>query len=205
MGLGHRFGEFLRAASILGASGPRWVFAGDGKRRSEIEAFAWSNPTARIQVLNYVPRNLLGSHLCSADVHLASLDPAWQGLMVPSKVQASFALARPVLFVGGRDNETAQWILESAGGWVVAPNDLDVLMTAIHQALDPNERLRRGQAALSFSRKHFAMRTNCHRIAALLESGFASKAKSLNALTTEIPIPDSVEQPSNERPAPVVP
>ena len=50
MGLGHRFGEFLAAAERLGSSGPRWVFAGGGKRRAEVEAFARAHPQARIGV-----------------------------------------------------------------------------------------------------------------------------------------------------------
>lgn len=169
MGLGHRFGEFLAAAQRLGKTGPRWVFAGDGKRRAEIVATAKSLPDARIEFLDYVPRAGLRAHLCSADVHLASLDSSWQGFMVPSKLQGSFAVGRPVLYVGGRDCETAMWIQESGGGWVVAENDVAGLLRAIQQALDPHERRRRGQAALAFARQHFQMATTCLRMAELLE------------------------------------
>jgi len=176
MGLGHRFGEFLAAAKSLGSSGPRWVFAGDGKRRAEVVAAAKSMPTARIDILDYVPKAVLRAHLCSADVHLASLDSSWQGLMVPSKLQGSFAVGRPVLYVGGRDCETAAWIEESGGGWVVDENDQAGLLRAIQQSLDPAERLKRGQAALAFARQNFQMSTNCQRMAQLLEesSGFSA-------------------------------
>ncbi len=169
MGLGHRFTEFLEAANRLGQSGPRWVFSGGGKRRREIEAFAESHPAARIEFLGYVPQSQLRAHLCSADVHLASLDSAWQGLIVPSKIQASFAVARPVLFVGGRRCETAAWIEESGGGWIIDPNDLNSLLTAIEQAHNPDERRKRGQAALEFARNNFQMSENCAHIAQLLE------------------------------------
>jgi glycosyltransferase involved in cell wall biosynthesis len=169
MGLGHRFGEFLEAARRLGRTGPRWVFSGGGKRRSEIEAFARSHPEARIEFLGYVPQARLGEHLGSADAHLASLDSAWQGLMVPSKIQASFAAGRPVLFVGGRQCETAAWIQESGGGWIVDQDDLEGLLKAIGQALNPDERRRRGQAAFQFALKNFRMSENCARIAELLE------------------------------------
>ena len=169
MGLGHRFTEFLEAAKQLGSSGPRWVFSGGGKRRREIETFARTHPAARIEFFDYVPQNRLREHLCAADVHIASLDSAWQGLIVPSKIQASFAVARPVLFVGGRECETAAWILESGGGWIVEPQDSDGRAKAIAQALDLGERQRRGQAALGFARKHFRMSENCTQIAELLE------------------------------------
>jgi glycosyltransferase involved in cell wall biosynthesis len=169
MGLGHRFSEFLEAARRLGASGPRWVFSGSGKRRREIEDFAGSHPAARLEFLDYVPQDRLRAHLCAADIHLASLDSAWQGLIVPSKIQASFATGRPVLFVGGRQCETAAWIQESGGGWIVDEADWDGLLKAIAQALNPEERRRRGQAALEFGRKHFQMSRNCARMAELLE------------------------------------
>ena len=169
MGLGHRFGEFLAAAKTLGRAGPRWVFAGDGKRRAEVVAAAKASPDARVEILDYVPKAVLRAHLCSADVHLASLDSSWQGLMVPSKLQGSFAVGRPVLYVGGRNCETAVWIEESGGGWVVDENDQAGLMRAIQQSLDPDERQKRGQAALNFARAHFQMSTNCQRMAELLE------------------------------------
>lgn len=171
MGLGHRFGEFLQAAKHLGASGPRWVFAGGGKRRAEVESFASANPEARIEFFDYAPHEQLRAHLCAADVHLASLDPAWQGLMVPSKLQGSFAVGRPVLYVGGRNCETAAWIEESGGGWVVAENDLAGLLSAIKQASNPGEWRARGAAARRFAESHFDKNVNCRKIAELLEAG----------------------------------
>ena len=169
MGVGHRFTEFMEAARQLGSHGPRWVFSGGGKRRKEVETFAASHAEARIEFLGYVPQSQLRAHLCAADVHLASLDAEWQGLMVPSKIQASFAVGRPVLFVGGRQCETAAWIQESGGGWVVDQNDSVGLLKAIRQAMNPEERRRRGEAASAYARENFQMSKNCAQIAQLLE------------------------------------
>lgn len=174
MGLGHRLNEFLHAARQLGPAGPRWVFSGGGKRRREIEGFAAANPQARIELLDYVPESSLRAHLCSADVHLASLDTAWQGLMVPSKLQASFAVGKPVIFVGDSRNETARWIEEAGAGWVVAENDHAGLLQAIEQARDAGERRKRGGNALQFAQTHFQMTDTCNRLAALLESAAGS-------------------------------
>jgi glycosyltransferase involved in cell wall biosynthesis len=167
MGLGHRFGEFLTAARQLGPAGPRWAFAGAGKRRSEVEAFALAHPEARIQLLSYVPRERLRASLASADVHLASLDSRWQGMMVPSKLQGLFAVGRPVIFVGGRNNEIAAWIEESGGGWVVAEGDVPGLLEAITEARDPRQRGVRAAAALAYARQHFDPQRNAERVATL--------------------------------------
>lgn len=169
MGLGHRFAEFLSAAAQLGPSGPRWAFAGGGRRRGEVEAFARAHPEARVELHPYVPRARLRESLASADVHLASLSRAWQGLIVPSKVQAAFSVGRPVIFVGPRENEIARWIEESEGGWIVGEEEIDGLLAAVKEARVPAERERRGAAALAYARAHFDRARNCERLARLLE------------------------------------
>jgi colanic acid biosynthesis glycosyl transferase WcaI len=186
MGLGHRFAEFLDAARRLGPRGPRWIFSGGGKRRTDIENFARSHPQAAIEFLGYSPQSQLRDHLQAADVHLASLDSSWQGLMVPSKVQSSFASARPVLFVGGRQCETAAWIAESGGGWIVDQDDMDSLLEAIAQAMDTDERRRRGQAAFNFAQKNFNSTDNCAQIAQLLEGAVAPSQLNFECSTALI-------------------
>jgi glycosyltransferase involved in cell wall biosynthesis len=173
MGLGHRFEEFLTAAALKGKQGPLWAFAGGGKRRPEIEEFASSHPEARIHVLPYAPAASLRESLCAADVHLVSLDAAWQGLMVPSKVQGIFAVGKPVLFVGRPDNEIAHWVQEAGCGWVVDENDVEGLVKLV-DSLEPRECARRGQAAWAYGQRHFHLQRNCGRIAVWLEAALVA-------------------------------
>jgi glycosyltransferase involved in cell wall biosynthesis len=163
-------GELLEAARRLGPKGPRWVFAGGGQRRREVESFAAAHTEARVELLPYVPREQLAASLAAADVHLASLALGWQGIVAPSKVQAAFCAGRPVVFVGPPDNESAAWVAESGGGWLVAEGDTDGLLAAIAQACEPRERAARAARALSFARRHFDRARNCGRIVELLES-----------------------------------
>ena len=174
MGFGHRFGEFLAAAARLGPAGPRWAFVGGGPRRAEIDGFARAHPEARVSLLPYVPPQDLRASLCAADVHLASLSGAWQGLIVPSKIQASFSVGKPVLFVGPSDNEVAGWIEESGGGWVVGEDDIDGLLGATDQARDASERARRGASALEFARAHFDPDRNCESLARRIEAALGA-------------------------------
>jgi glycosyltransferase involved in cell wall biosynthesis len=140
----------------------------------EVEAFARARPEARVELLPYAPRERLRESLAAADVHLASLSAPWQGLVVPSKVAAAFAAARPVIFVGPRENESAAWIEESGGGWVVGEGDVLGLLAAVDQAGDAAERSRRGAAALAFARERFDPDRNTDRIARLIEQGGAA-------------------------------
>ncbi len=169
MGRGHRFGEFLEAARRLGPSGPIWAFVGNGPRRPEIERFRHAYPDARVQLLASVAPTEVAASLSSADVHLVSLSSGWQGLIVPSKLQGAFAVGRPVIFIGSAENETAAWIHESGGGWVVAENDVDALLRAVAEAADPSERSRRGRRGQEYARAHFDATRNKARVADLME------------------------------------
>jgi glycosyltransferase involved in cell wall biosynthesis len=169
MGLGHRLEEFLGAAGRPQTDRVTWAFAGGGQRRGEVERFVAANPHARVQLLPYVSQGELPASLAAADVHLVSLRSPWQGLIVPSKLQAAFGLGRPVVFVGPRDSEPADWIEASGGGWCVGEGDVDGLLRAVAEARDPAERRRRGEAGRAFARVHFDRATNTTRIARLLE------------------------------------
>jgi colanic acid biosynthesis glycosyl transferase WcaI len=171
MGLGHTFSEFLEAARRLDAADIVWAFIGEGVRKTQVEeaASASRSGTTRIEILPFVESARLRVSLASADVHLVSVAPGWEGVMVPSKLQNGFAVARPVLFVGAEATDVAAWIRESGGGWVIPPGNVDALIAAISEARDPVRRRQRGAAALEYARAHFDRNDNCARLADILE------------------------------------
>jgi colanic acid biosynthesis glycosyl transferase WcaI len=170
MGLGHRFEEFLGAARELGPSGPLWIFSGSGRGRPIVERFVAENQGLPIRILPHVDNADLAAHLCSADIHLASVDPAWDGLILPSKVQGSFAVGRPVLFVGSEQHEIAQWVRESQAGWHVLPGDVAGLTRAIRETL-PQEHRDKGAAARRFANERFSLASNVRHVAEHLLRG----------------------------------
>ena len=175
MGQAHRFGEFLqvalRAAELRpeGVAPPRFVFAGDGPRRKEIAAFAEAHPGAAVSLLPYIEKEKVSVHLRTADVMLASLDPRWQGCLIPSKLQAAFEVGRPVLFLGAEENSAARWIRESGGGWVVHPDDAEGLAAAVVEACDARKRAVRAAAAREFAVTRFNYERNAGRICDWIE------------------------------------
>ncbi len=171
MGLGHRFGEFLDAVEFL-SSDPmnscHFVFCGGGKRRKEIEEFLLKNPQAPLELMDYVPRGQLHIHLSCADIHLASMEPSWDGTMVPSKIQGIFAMGRPVIFVGSSQNSIGQWITESGGGWLIPPHDTSYLIDVLKTPNWHGECSGRGACAKKYAEQHFSESRNTSRIVSFL-------------------------------------
>jgi len=167
MGLGHRFGEFL-AAAASGEGEFEWKFCGQGKRRGEIEEFLENYPESSVSLEDYVPRESLPAHLATADVHLVSLDPSWDGTMLPSKLQGIFSIGKPVIFVGSETGTMGNWVAESGGGWIVEPDDVESMREALAAASDAEVRREKGEAALNYACKHFNASKNAGRIAGIL-------------------------------------
>lgn len=171
MGLGHRLNEFLSMAEKTSERADiRWVFCGDGSRRTEVAHFIALHPDAHIELLPYAEADRLHTHLAAADVHLVSLDASWAGCMVPSKLQGAFASGRPVIFIGDPDSSAGRWIQDGPAGWVVPQGDAATLLDAVNAACAPAERQLRGQNAIAYAREHFEVTTNTKHITARLES-----------------------------------
>ncbi len=121
MGLGHDFETFLKGARQL--PDVLFLFVGGGPRAPEVRRGAIQHGLVNLMFRDYVPKERLSECLSTGDVHILSQLPAWQGCIVPSKLAGIFAVGRPAVFVGGEDNEIAQWIREADAGFVVPNGD----------------------------------------------------------------------------------
>ena len=105
----------------------------------------------------YVPREQLSESLSAVDAHLVSLQPALEGLIVPSKFYGILAVGRPVIFIGARDGELARIIEEHRCGVVVEPGDVEGLANAIRElANDPARAAEMGRRGRELYETHFA-------------------------------------------------
>jgi glycosyltransferase involved in cell wall biosynthesis len=125
LGRAHEFETILGAMRAL--PDVRFVFTGGGAQFEAVKKAAGANAEFR----SYVPREQLSQSLSSVDAHLVSLQPALEGLIVPSKFYGILAVARPVIFIGARHGELARIINEHRCGVVVEPGDVDGLTRAI--------------------------------------------------------------------------
>jgi glycosyltransferase involved in cell wall biosynthesis len=127
LGRAHEVDTILGAIRMLPEV--RFVFTGGGARLDAIR----SAGAANVEIRPYAPRERLSESLSSADVHLVSLQPSLEGLIVPSKFYGVLAVARPVIFIGARDGELARIIDEHGCGLVVEAGDAGGLARAIER------------------------------------------------------------------------
>ena len=124
MGRAHEFETILGAAGLLLADS-RFVFlfVGGGNQRGSLGSEVASRGLANVQFRPYQPREQLGLSLSVGDVHLISLRPELEGLIVPSKLYGVLASGRTVVFVGAADGEVALQVSQADCGVTVAQGD----------------------------------------------------------------------------------
>ena len=121
-GIVHDFDGVSEAMRLL-KDDPRihFLFVGNGPRRAQIEQFVKENGIGNFEYRDYFSREQLKYSLSVADVHLISLRSPFVGISVPGKLYGIMASARPALFVGPTECESAETILDARCGAVVDP------------------------------------------------------------------------------------
>jgi glycosyltransferase involved in cell wall biosynthesis len=115
-----------------------FVFIGGGAQRARLEREMLQRQLTNVRMYPYQPRELLAETLGVADIHLVSLNPKLEGLIVPSKFYGIAAAGRPTLFIGASDGEIARLLDQTGCGFTVTPGDGKALMDRILQlATDP--------------------------------------------------------------------
>ncbi|HYM62863.1 MAG TPA: glycosyltransferase family 4 protein [Thermoanaerobaculia bacterium] len=137
LGRAHEFATLLGAMrQLAGDPRVRFLIIGAGAHLAELREKTAGLGNVRFQP--YQPRETLGMSLSVPDVHLISLQPALEGLIVPSKLYGILAVARPAIHIGASEGEVGRILLANDCGMVVAPGDTTGLARAITMlASDP--------------------------------------------------------------------
>ncbi|TWA76050.1 glycosyltransferase involved in cell wall biosynthesis [Azospirillum brasilense] len=150
MGLAHPMDAVLDAAALLARSDPAIaiLLIGDGRRRAAVAEAVERRGLRNVRLLPLQPSDRLAESLSAADLHLATMDPRAEGLLVPSKVAGALAAGRPCLFLGPAGSDAAA--LLDGCGQRLAPDDAAGLAAAIRRyAGDPALCAAQGERALS--------------------------------------------------------
>ncbi len=149
MGRAHEFRTIVDAATALqGERDIVFLFIGGGAQEAPIAAAAAERGLPNVLFKPYQPRDRLAQSLGAADVHLVTLRPELEGLVVPSKFYGIAAAARPAIFIGDPEGEIGAEIRAVDCGRCVRQGDVGELVAAIRALRDSAElRERMGQNA----------------------------------------------------------
>jgi glycosyltransferase involved in cell wall biosynthesis len=133
LGRAHEFNTVLAAAERL-RDNPRivFVFIGGGHRMDELARQVKARGlTSTFRFFPYQDRKLLKYSLCVPDIHWISLNPAVEGLIVPSKFYGIAAAGQPTIAITARDGEIARLVDQHQCGIVIEPGNADALAQAL--------------------------------------------------------------------------
>jgi colanic acid biosynthesis glycosyl transferase WcaI len=137
LGRVHEFETLLGAAARLAADpGIRFVVVGRGPRLADVQVGVRRMGLANVRFEPHQERSVLAQSLGAADVHIAVLRPAFEGLVLPSKLYGIMAAGRPTIFVGSVTGETGRILAETGAGIPVARGDAEGLAAAIRRLRD---------------------------------------------------------------------
>lgn len=158
MGIAHEFEAIIDAADIL-RDDPRiqFLIIGGGFRlpflQVETERRGLQN---KLQFKPYQPYDQLSQSLGAANIHLISLRPSMEGLILPSKFYGIAAAARPTLFIGNTQGEIASLLREHGCGSSVESSDGSGLASLIlDYANDPLRCQQEGLRARQLADSHY--------------------------------------------------
>jgi colanic acid biosynthesis glycosyl transferase WcaI len=170
IGLAHDFDTLLGAIEELRDEHAfRFLFAGSGCRRQEIEDSIAKHGLDSVEWRPLVRRQELGESLAAGDIGLVTQKAACCGSVVPSKVYGLLAAGRPVLFIGPAQATPARIIRQFQCGWHVEPGDITGLTSLLRRlAQHRDEIVLAGQRARQCLLDYFDLPLGVARLSAIL-------------------------------------
>ncbi len=156
-GRAHEFGTLLDAAEYLKNDERfRFLLIGDGAQHSWLVEEKERRRLDNVVLRPYQPRRELGTTLGAADVHLVSLRPELEGLVLPCKFCGVTAVGRPTIFIGNPHGEIGSQVVSEGCGVAVRVGDAEVLADQIrHLYGDQQGRLQMGHRARDLFERRF--------------------------------------------------
>ena len=159
-GRAHEFETILGTAEKLkSAANILFLFIGDGAQRDWIEEEARRRGLENITFKPYQPREQLTLSLSVPDVHLISLNPSLEGLIVPSKFYGVAAAGRPTIFIGSKHGEIPRILRKAQCGFSFEKGQTEEASRIIRELADHKDTcLRLGRRARALFDQRFEMR-----------------------------------------------
>lgn len=141
-GRAHEFNTLLQAATRL-RDDPRFAFlmTGAGAKSGPLQEAVRAAELTSFVFQDYQPAQKLSDSMAASDVHLVSLLPALEGLILPSKLYGIFAAGRATVFIGDTQGDVAELIRQQDCGIAVPVDEGERLAAQLQALRDDPQRL----------------------------------------------------------------
>jgi glycosyltransferase involved in cell wall biosynthesis len=172
LGRAHEFETLLAAAQMLERdSKVTFLFIGGGAKMDALKRAVAEHGLDNFRFLPYQSRDTLEDSLAAADVHVVSLLPALEGLIVPSKLYGILAAGRPLIFIGDADGDIGRVIVRAQCGRVVSVGDSTALRDVMRNlATDPEGLAHMGARAGQLFTEEYRLHRALQRWIAVIEA-----------------------------------
>jgi len=157
----------VKAAQMLNGDGIGFVFIGDGAKRPQIEASVHGCKAFRF--VPFRPPDQVPHVLAAADLHLLTIRPGLEGVVVPSKLYPILAAGRPVLVLAPASCDAARLVRRHGCGVVADPDDPVSLAALVRElSRDPGRIAQMGARAAAIA-DEFALQRQMGRFVEVME------------------------------------
>jgi glycosyltransferase involved in cell wall biosynthesis len=141
LGRAHNYQAMLGAIEKLQhRSDLVFLFIGGGAGMDVLKHEVGARGLQNVLFKPYQPLERLSQSLSVADIHLITLEPALEGLIVPSKFYGVMAVGRPICYIGDRNGEIARLIDRYRLG-AVTEGSSELVFAIVEMAQNANERI----------------------------------------------------------------
>ena len=143
LGRAHDFSallELARACRLRSGDRIAFCFSCRGHRLPELAASLRPDDT-NVRTAPFCSEDALAIRLEAADLHALSLQPAWAGLVVPSKFFGSLAVGRPLVYAGPVGSDIGEWIASFGVGYELRTETASRTADALHLLAESPEAL----------------------------------------------------------------
>jgi glycosyltransferase involved in cell wall biosynthesis len=149
----------------------RLLIAGSGSKRIQLEKMVSSRKIERVKFVD-VPDGMVPEIQGSADVMLLPIKKGAASSSIPSKLPAYMFSKKPIIASVDIDSDSARVINEAKAGWVIEPENIDMLIDAMREAslTKKSELELKGKNGFNFAMKNLSKRNNLKQLVkAILE------------------------------------
>ena len=149
----------------------RLLIAGSGSKRIELENLVSLRKIERVNFVD-VPDGMVPEIQGSADIMLLPIKKGAASSSIPSKLPAYMFSQKPIIASVDMDSDSARVINEAKAGWVIEPENIDMLIDAMREAsLNKKSELElKGENGFNFAMDNLSKKNNLKQLVkAILE------------------------------------